>query len=76
MTDRAEFKSSKTWRVLSTRDCDCSAGYWTSSYVDRADAQAHADHMEVNTVYEVEDVFMWQDGKIVQHVSETWRKLI
>ena len=77
MTARAEFKDRISWRVISTRgDSATDAGYWTSSYLDREDAIEHAERMKVNTVYEVTDVFMWQDGKLVQHVSETWRKLI
>ena len=72
----AAFRKSVTWRVLSTREHDTSAGYWTASYMDRRDAVEHAATMDGARAYEVTDEFMWEGDKIVQHVSETWRLLL
>lgn len=69
-----EFKKQVSWVVTSTREHCTDAGYWTSSYDCKEDAVRHADRMEANA-YEVTDEFMWEDGKIVQHVSQTWRLL-
>ena len=79
---RTEFKKSISWRVTSTRGEFTDAGYWTSSYSNRANALEHAQTMKKSAAkggvacYEVTDEFMYEDGKLVQHVSETWRLLI
>ncbi len=76
-----KFHTSTSWRVLSTREGCNSAGYWTSSYIEREDALSHqrrlleAEGGGAVDCFEVTSEFMYENNKIVARVSEKWRLL-